>query len=44
MNGDVLLHKCPDGHLYFKCAEGEHFINGQLNDDGELVGLSVNLQ
>ncbi len=30
---------CDDGP-YLKCKEGRHLLDGQENDDGELVGLS----
>lgn len=25
--------------LYIECADGQHFLDGQIGDDGELVGL-----
>jgi hypothetical protein len=25
--------------LYFDCANGQHFLDGQVGEDGELVGL-----
>lgn len=28
------------GSLYFKCSHGEHFIDGQVDIDGELIGIS----
>lgn len=30
----------PEHQLYVDCAVGQHFLDGQLTDDGELVGLS----
>ena len=27
--------------LYVRCSEGRHFLDGQLNNDGEYVGLSL---
>ena len=28
------------GHLFIPCAAGSHYLNGQLNENDELVGLS----
>lgn len=29
--------------LYVQCSEGHHYLDGQEDDDGELVGLSPGL-
>ena len=31
-----------DGRLYVHCAAGKHFLEGQLADDGTLVGVCKN--
>jgi hypothetical protein len=33
------VFKDNGGHLYIRCSEGAHYLNGQLNDDGTLSGL-----
>lgn len=38
-NHDEDYLKLPIARLYIPCTEGEHFIDGQIGDDGELVGL-----
>ena len=37
----VVLNKDSRGCLYFRCEEGEHYLAGQLYDDGYLVGLEL---
>jgi hypothetical protein len=34
-----MVKRANDG-LYVPCSEGRHYLVGQLNDNGELVGLS----
>jgi hypothetical protein len=34
----VKVMEAPNG-LYFKCKEGRHYLDGQLGDNGELIGL-----
>lgn len=36
----VTVEEDEHGSLYFECSEGKHFLDGQLDRDGELVGLS----
>lgn len=38
--GARTVHEDNDGHLYVSCAEGRHYLNGQISSDGRhLVGL-----
>lgn len=30
-----------ESRLYIHCTEGQHFLDGQLNEDDEYVGLSL---
>ncbi len=34
-----VVYSCDDG-LYVKCRAGQHLLDGQVGDDGHLVGLS----
>jgi hypothetical protein len=36
----VTVKEAEDG-LYFKCSEGRHYLCGQVDDEGCLIGLSV---
>jgi hypothetical protein len=36
--GPKKIHAADDG-LYIRCEHGRHYLAGQLNDDGTLVGL-----
>jgi len=36
--GRVSVKKSDNG-LYFDCSEGRHYLDGQVNDEGSLVGL-----
>lgn len=38
--GLVIIQKDPYGELYFPCQDGKHYLIGQLNDDGYLVGIT----
>lgn len=38
-NRRVIIEKDRSG-LYFNCNDGRHYLDGQLNNDGGLVGLS----
>lgn len=38
-NHDPEYLKEPIARLYIPCKDGKHFIDGQIGDDGELVGL-----
>lgn len=35
-----ITHNWPGAKLYVECEHGEHFLDGQENDDGEVLGLS----
>ena len=37
--GPVTVKEGTEG-LYFDCASGQHFIDGQKDEDGTLIGLS----
>lgn len=45
-DGFTCMHAGPkrvqsdDAGLYVKCREGRHYLDGQENEAGELVGLS----
>jgi hypothetical protein len=41
ITGDkVVIIQEDDKGLYFECAAGKHYIDGQEDDDGSLIGLS----
>jgi hypothetical protein len=35
-----VIRACDDG-LFVKCREGRHFLDGQTEDDGNLVGCEI---
>lgn len=35
---EVTICRDPDG-LYVWCNEGRHYLDGQVSDDGELIGF-----
>lgn len=35
----VVHHDDGSDELYIHCSHGRHYLNGQLNDDDEYVGL-----
>lgn len=38
--GPVKVERDLSGDLYFACAEGRHYLDGQLDDDAEtLIGI-----
>lgn len=37
-NSLVTVYRCKRG-LYFECTEGRHYLDGQTNENGNLVGL-----
>ena len=37
--GEVMVYEAVDG-LYFECEHGRHYLDGQEDDDGNLVGIS----
>lgn len=39
MKDKATLRPKWDSPLYVKCSEGKHFLDGQLNSKGEVVGL-----
>jgi archaellum component FlaC len=39
--GTVTLEKDMWGYLFFPCASGKHFIDGQLDNNGYLVGITI---
>lgn len=38
--GEKLVQADRYGELYISCSSGRHYLNGQLNDSGQLVGLT----
>lgn len=38
--GPAVVRQDKDGHLYFRCAQGRHYLNGQIDTAGELSGIS----
>jgi len=34
------VHANGDGELYIPCADGKHFLDGQADESGKLVGLT----
>jgi hypothetical protein len=38
----VRLYADKHGKLYFRCNEGRHYLDGQLNLDGTLAGICRN--
>lgn len=40
-SGTVTLEQDPSGELFFRCAQGRHYVNGQLDADGNLVGIAI---
>jgi hypothetical protein len=36
--GKVLVESCY-GYLYFRCSRNKHFLSGQLDESGNLVGI-----
>jgi hypothetical protein len=39
-SGEVILEADEDGELFFKCSGGGHWLNGQVADDGSIIGLT----
>lgn len=39
MGGKALIQATSYGELYFHCSEGRHYIDGQLDKNGDLVGI-----
>lgn len=37
--GARVMVRCDEGGLYFNCREGHHYLSGQLDAHGKLVGL-----
>ena len=33
------VYKDREGHLYLYCREGRHYLNGQVGENDELIGL-----
>jgi hypothetical protein len=41
-NGErYIVEGDADGELYITCDAGHHYLEGQVDEDGELVGLRV---
>lgn len=38
--GQVLVHKDSQG-LFFQCDEGHHYIEGQLDEECDLIGITA---
>lgn len=38
-NQDVIIEADAKGELFFKCADGRHYLDGQVGDDDRLIGL-----
>lgn len=39
-SGQHRVHRDQTGNLFIKCSYGNHYLDGQLDDDGTLVGLT----
>ena len=39
MDAEVKLVKKSESGFYVDCREGEHYLDGQIGDDDELVGV-----
>ncbi len=38
--GNHKVKSKKNGDLYIKCSEGKHLLDGQVGEDGELIGIS----
>lgn len=42
IEGEVCeVHEDPARGLYVGCSEGRHYLDGQLNEDDQVVGFSI---
>ena len=41
--GTVTLEQDMWGSLFFQCAEGRHYVDSQLDQDGYLIGITIRL-
>lgn len=39
--GEATVHSDDAGRLHFICNEGRHYLDGQLDEDGNLVGITT---
>ena len=39
--GEVTVHEDDLHDLYFECEHGRHYLDGQEDDDGNLVSISA---
>ncbi len=40
LRGAVLIQVDEKGELFFYCGDGKHYIDGQEDEDGNLVGIN----
>lgn len=39
--GTIVVIRCDSGGLYFACADGNHYLESQVDQNGDCLGLAA---